>query len=257
MRLPARQQLPRTVARPWQMHARSSAAPTPNHRKPCVPQTPPAPESPQPPPFRHRTMRSTLACVLLAAAGTAGLQLRAAPSSLHRPQLRHGAPCMQETPETPPPSQQLSDETLRKAAATASEPASYAPPPAAAEEEEKFDPRIILYVSLPAIVLIGQLFFTFSRDAFSGAPARVPCRRRVCTAENGHKPPASPHASPPPLGLASRPGCRTRPSPGPNPPNPRRCSLLTRQAPPTSERPTWTSTLRASRGSSETRVRFK
>jgi hypothetical protein len=30
---------------------------------------------------------------------------------------------------------------------------------------EGFDPRIIAYVGLPALVLVGQLFFTFSRDA--------------------------------------------------------------------------------------------
>ena len=34
-----------------------------------------------------------------------------------------------------------------------------------ADPDGKFDPRIILYVSLPALVLLGQLFFTFSRDA--------------------------------------------------------------------------------------------
>ena len=33
------------------------------------------------------------------------------------------------------------------------------------DDPKEFDPRIILYVSLPALVLIGQLFFTFSRDA--------------------------------------------------------------------------------------------
>lgn len=35
--------------------------------------------------------------------------------------------------------------------------------------KEGFDPRILLYVSLPALVLIGQLFFTFSRDALGDA----------------------------------------------------------------------------------------
>ena len=131
-------------------------------------------------------MHSTLTCLLLAAAGASGLQLAAAPSSLHRPQLvRHGAPCMQESPE-PPPSQQLSDETLRKAAETASEPSAAWPTPepqraainepasyaagggVVPEESDEFDPRIILYVGVPALVLIGQLFFTFSRDAFVG-----------------------------------------------------------------------------------------
>lgn len=131
-------------------------------------------------------MHSSLTCVLLAAAGAAGLQL-AAPSSLHRPQLRHGALCMQDSP-TPPPSDKLSDETLRKAVESASEPsaawptpepqraainqepASYAPPVTAPVEDEKFDPRIILYVGVPALVLGAQLFFTFSRDAFTGEP---------------------------------------------------------------------------------------
>ena len=83
---------------------------------------------------RCRTMHSTLTCLLLAAAGASGLQLAAAPSSLHRPQLvRHGAPCMQESPE-PPPSQQLSDETLRKAADTASEPSAAWPTPEVASQ---------------------------------------------------------------------------------------------------------------------------
>ena len=34
---------------------------------------------------------------------------------------------------------------------------------------EGFDPRVILYVSLPALVLLGQLFFTFSRDTLGDA----------------------------------------------------------------------------------------
>eukprot|EP00320_Phaeocystis_rex_P022016 CAMPEP_0119058492 /NCGR_PEP_ID=MMETSP1178-20130426/2799_1 /TAXON_ID=33656 /ORGANISM="unid sp, Strain CCMP2000" /LENGTH=135 /DNA_ID=CAMNT_0007039429 /DNA_START=39 /DNA_END=446 /DNA_ORIENTATION=- len=115
-------------------------------------------------------MHSTLTCVLLAAAGAAGL-LAAAPSSLHRP-LRHGSLCMQEMP-TPPPSDKLSEETLRKAVEAANGPTEgggggqWAPPPVQ-EEKEAFDPRIILYVSLPALVLGAQLFFTFSRDAFTG-----------------------------------------------------------------------------------------
>jgi len=37
------------------------------------------------------------------------------------------------------------------------------------KEQEPFDPRIIVYVSLPALVLGAQLFFTFSRDALSAA----------------------------------------------------------------------------------------
>ena len=35
-------------------------------------------------------------------------------------------------------------------------------------QDEPFDPRIIVYVSLPALVLAAQLFFTFSRDALTG-----------------------------------------------------------------------------------------
>ena len=87
-------------------------------------------------------MHSTLTCLLLAAAGAAGLQLSAAPSSLHRPQLvRHGAPCMQESPE-PPPSQQLSDETLRKAAETASEPSAAWPTPEARHATQGSNPGL-------------------------------------------------------------------------------------------------------------------
>ena len=48
------------------------------------------------------------------------------------------------------------------------------PQGAAAEDttvgpSEGFDPRVIAYVSLPALVLGGQLFFTFSRDALGDA----------------------------------------------------------------------------------------
>ena len=44
-------------------------------------------------------------------------------------------------------------------------------PEAAAEPaaKEPFDPRIILYVSLPLLVLGLQIFFTFSRDSLSEA----------------------------------------------------------------------------------------
>lgn len=41
-------------------------------------------------------------------------------------------------------------------------------------KDEGFDWRIILYVSLPALVLGAQLFFTFSRDAFIGARPSAP-----------------------------------------------------------------------------------
>mmetsp|Transcript_38107 Transcript_38107/g.94741 ORF Transcript_38107/g.94741 Transcript_38107/m.94741 type:complete len:82 (+) Transcript_38107:2863-3108(+) len=60
------------------------------------------------------------------------------------------------------PEEKLSDEQIRKAAEAS------APPREAEttnETSEGFDPRIIVYVSLPALVLVAQLFFTFSRDA--------------------------------------------------------------------------------------------
>ena len=65
----------------------------------------------------------------------------------------------------------LSAEQLQAAAKAASEPAGGGPglfqpgTDTSVGPAEGFDPRIILYVSLPAIVLFGQLFFTFSRDA--------------------------------------------------------------------------------------------
>ena len=71
--------------------------------------------------------------------------------------------------------EKLSEETLinTAAAATGDPPMSWPeanPTPVAPDDtsvgpSEGFDPRVILYVSLPALVLIGQLFFTFSRDA--------------------------------------------------------------------------------------------
>jgi len=79
--------------------------------------------------------------------------------------------------------EQLTPEQIVAAAEAASEPSgeavawpeSKAPPPGGApiaapeDREDGFDPRLILYVSLPALVLIGQLFFTFSRDALGDA----------------------------------------------------------------------------------------
>ena len=75
--------------------------------------------------------------------------------------------------------EELSAEQIKAAAEKASEPGQMAWPeskaptpgnePVMSREErgeaEGFDPRVILYVSLPALVLVGQLFFTFSRDA--------------------------------------------------------------------------------------------
>jgi len=73
---------------------------------------------------------------------------------------------------------QLSDETIQNAAATASggepswptaQPKPVTPDDTSVGPSEGFDPRIIVYVSLPALVLLGQLFFTFSRDALGDA----------------------------------------------------------------------------------------
>lgn len=67
---------------------------------------------------------------------------------------------------------ELSDEQIKAAAEKSAEPAwpEAAPVPGLTpvindDAQGEFDPRIILYVSLPALVLLGQLFFTFSRDA--------------------------------------------------------------------------------------------
>jgi len=61
---------------------------------------------------------------------------------------------------------QLAPEDVVKAAEAASDYSM--PEPEVKKEQEPFDPRIIVYVSLPALVLGAQLFFTFSRDALSG-----------------------------------------------------------------------------------------
>ena len=84
--------------------------------------------------------------------------------------------------------QQLSDEQIAATAARAageevgveSWPDAKPPPQIASVEDagpaeglpsspDGFDPRIIAYVGLPALVLVGQLFFTFSRDALGDA----------------------------------------------------------------------------------------
>ena len=86
-----------------------------------------------------------------------------------------------------PPATTLSPETLQQAAAAASEPGVVdesvavatppapapapvpAPAPAPAAGSDPLDiVRIVAYVSVPALVLGAQLFFTFSRDAFTG-----------------------------------------------------------------------------------------
>ena len=71
----------------------------------------------------------------------------------------------------------LSDETITNVAAAASgetlwpqaKPKPITPDDTSVGPSEGFDPRIIVYVSLPALVLLGQLFFTFSRDALGDA----------------------------------------------------------------------------------------
>ena len=105
---------------------------------------------------------------LSAPATTAAHQLR---SLSVRPAVpaRVAAPLLAEDTST-----ELSDETIQNVAATASgDEVSWPtaqPKPATPEDttvgpSEGFDPRLVLYVSLPALVLVGQLFFTFSRDA--------------------------------------------------------------------------------------------
>lgn len=73
-------------------------------------------------------------------------------------------------------SEQLSAEQLQAAAKAAAEPEKSGGPglfqpgtDTSVGPGEGFDPRIILYVSIPALVLFGQLFFTFSRDALGDA----------------------------------------------------------------------------------------
>ena len=45
-------------------------------------------------------------------------------------------------------------------------PPQLAPIPNPADEGKfEIGPKFLIYVSLPALVLLGQLFFTFSRDA--------------------------------------------------------------------------------------------
>jgi len=89
------------------------------------------------------------------------------------------APLLKEGVDGQPASDQLPPEQIRAAADAASAPEAWpesqAPTPGGApvltpeEISDGFDPRIILYVSLPALVLLGQLFFTFSRDALGDA----------------------------------------------------------------------------------------
>ncbi|EOD16672.1 hypothetical protein EMIHUDRAFT_421620 [Emiliania huxleyi CCMP1516] len=121
-------------------------------------------------------MKALLVLISTACAASA-LQLQARPPAprtrlrvLAAPRLAESAE-PESTPATPEPLT-ISDEQIAAAARAASEPGAdpfagfeTAEPP---REEEPFDPRIIIYVSLPALVLGAQLFFTFSRDMLAG-----------------------------------------------------------------------------------------
>ena len=113
--------------------------------------------------------------LLAALAAASALQV---PLSAHRPL---GRPAPSSVRSVPHPILQegkeetvLSDEAIKGAAAAASggetswpqaQPKGPTPDDTSVGPSEGFDPRIIIYVSLPALVLLGQLFFTFSRDA--------------------------------------------------------------------------------------------
>jgi hypothetical protein len=107
-------------------------------------------------------------CVL---ASTSALRFGASPLSLqHRRVVRANTPHLQE---------KLSDEQIKATADAASGETSWPeqkpivptiPRVDESVSKEEADPlRLILYVSLPALVLIGQLFFTFSRDMLGDA----------------------------------------------------------------------------------------
>jgi hypothetical protein len=112
-------------------------------------------------------MKLASVCLLLAAAANA---LQLAPRALV------GRTCasvrMVEPTDVDKPAEQLtiSDEQIAAAAEKASQ--QKADPFAGAKvekrEPEPFDPRLIVYVSIPALVLVAQLFFTFSRDMMAG-----------------------------------------------------------------------------------------
>ena len=110
-------------------------------------------------------MRSLLCALLVATAS--GLQLAS---------LRATAPTHARISALRLAEDELSTEQITQAAEAASAPQAWpeqkAPVPGnepvmSKEERENdgFDPRIVVYVSIPALVLVGQLFFTFSRDA--------------------------------------------------------------------------------------------
>ena len=121
------------------------------------------------------TSMNTFLLVCCAASSAAALQLNAAAPVLRRSSgnILRVVPVQLE--ETSGGTTELSNEQITAAAEKASEPSwpemgsSKQPDPIPLEglpsSSGGFDPRIIIYVSLPALVLVGQLFFTFSRDA--------------------------------------------------------------------------------------------
>eukprot|EP00967_Tisochrysis_lutea_P148605 scaffold284214_cov28-Tisochrysis_lutea.AAC.2 len=118
-------------------------------------------------------MRSVVSVVLLLAASALSLQPTPI-GAVRRSQVpRASRPLVMEQPsnsEKPAEQITLSDEQIVKAAKAASDPGAdpFADVKVEASEAEPFDPRIIVYVSLPALVLLAQLFFTFSRDMMAG-----------------------------------------------------------------------------------------
>ena len=116
-------------------------------------------------------MLRTLAALLLAR-GATSLQLAPRTAAPRPVALRVAAPLAMAEPGGGKPSEPLTltDEQIMAAAKAASAQGAdpFAGVTSAPKEAEPFDPRIILYVSLPALVLVGQLFFTFSRDVLAG-----------------------------------------------------------------------------------------
>ena len=131
----------------------------------------------RPVPESSTNMTTRIALLLALSSVVGALQLTTAASrplgsALGRPAspaAHSSLALMQEGGKT----DELSDETIAKAAAAASgetqwptaQPKAPTPDDTTVGPSEGFDPRVILYVSLPALVLVGQLFFTFSRDA--------------------------------------------------------------------------------------------
>jgi len=116
-------------------------------------------------------MRTTFALLLLAAGAPAlQMSLGAGP---RRTVARAAAPLLMAEPADGEPTV-ITDEQIATAAKAASAPgvdpfaSTEVKPEPEPSAPEPFDLRIILYVSVPAVVLVGQLFFTFSRDMMAG-----------------------------------------------------------------------------------------